>query len=148
MRYVPYGRMRKDEDDNFLGPYPNAFEVGSGHDYLSVTWCEYFVGSPDEQLRCSVEALRASALNVKSKACFCIADIPSLLATVWNFGRAARAVYYPEDDNPAHAGVFGIAPDDAQLLERLASEVWSSYLTKDTADALPTSACTKSDEID
>lgn len=51
VRYVPYGRMRKDEDDNFLGPYPSAFEERAVDDYLSVTWCEYFVGSDDEQLR-------------------------------------------------------------------------------------------------
>ena len=147
-RYVSYGRMRKDEDDNFLGPLPSAFEGREVDDYLSVTWCEYFAGSPDEQLRCSVEAIRNSTKKVTPKACFCWANAPDVLTAIQDAGRAGRAVYHPEDQNRAHAGVYGIAREDAQLLGWLADEVWRNYLTKETADAMPKSTCAKSAAVE
>lgn len=147
VRYVPYSRMEKDEDDNFLRPYPNAFEQREVDDYLSVTWCEFFEGSTGEQLRCAVEALRKSR-RVGGKACFCLANTPEVLDAIENSGRRGRAVYLPEDDNPAHAGVYGIQPDDTLLQKRLADEVWCDYLTKDAADALPRSECAKSADVE
>ena len=148
VRYVSYGKMRKDEDGKILGPLPSAFEEREVDDYLSVTWCEYFSGSPDEQLRCSVEAIRNSNMNVKAMACFCVANAPDVLTAIQDAGRAGRAVYHPEDDNRAHAGVYGIAPENAQLLGWLADEVWRNYLTKETADALPKSTCAKSAAVE
>ena len=144
VRYVPFGRMRRDDFENCLGPNPNAFEQRAVDDYLSVTWCEYFAGNMDAQLRCAVEAIRSSKINVKAMACFCVADAPDVLNAIRSAGHADRAVYLPEEDNPAHAGVYGIAPDDAQLLARLADEVWCAFLTKEAADSLPTGACAKS----
>ncbi|ANB33277.1 hypothetical protein M2324_003604 [Rhodovulum sulfidophilum] len=140
--------MRKDEDDNFLGPYPSAFEERAVDDYLSVTWCEYFVGSDDEQLRCSVEAIRSSNMDVRPKACFCLANTTDVLAAIDDAGSNGRAVYHPEGDNDAHAGIYGIAPEEAKLLARLADEVWCAFLTKDTANALPESGCAKSNDVE
>ena len=150
VRYVPSGRMRKHEDDDniIFGPNPNAFEQRATDNYLSVTWCQYFEGSKDQQLRCSIEAIRNSKLEVKPKACFCIAETDSLFAAIQDAGKHGRAVYHPEDDNLAHAGIYGIAPDELQLLARLADEVWSDYLTKGAADALPTSDCAKSANVE
>ena len=147
VRYVPFNRMEKDNDGNFLRPYPNAFEQREAEEYLSVTWCEFFEGSSDEQLRCSVEILRNSKIDVRPKACFCVANTPEVLAAIKERGRRGRVVYLPEDDNTAHAGVYGIAPNDALLLMRLAHEVWCNYLTRDAADALPMSECAKSGDV-
>lgn len=147
VRYVPYGKMRKDEHDNFLGPYPSAFEERAVDNYLSITWCEYFAGLADEQLRCAVEAIRNSNMNVKAKACFCVADTSEVLNAIQGIGRLGRAIYHPEVDNDAHVGIYGIAPEEVQLLARLADEVWCDYLTKDAADALPTSECNRSANV-
>ncbi|HEU0222054.1 MAG TPA: hypothetical protein VFR34_07580, partial [Paracoccaceae bacterium] len=148
VRYVPYGKMRRDEDDNYIGPLPSAFEERPADGYLSVTWCEYFNGAADAQLRCAVEAIRGSNIAVKPKACFCVAETSEVLAAIAEFGHAGRAVYLPEKDNHAHAGVFGIPPDEAQLLARLADEVWSVFLTRESADVLPLNACSKSPTVD
>lgn len=147
VRYVPYGKMRKDEDDNYIGPFPSAFEGRPVDHYLSVTWCEYSDGSQDSQLRCAIEAIRNSNINVKTMACFCVTDTPKVLDAISDTGRAGRAIFYPEEDNPAHAGVHGITPDDLLLLARLADEVWCSFLTKAAADALPLGNCIKSPEV-
>ena len=87
VRYVPFGRMDKDEDDNCLRPLPNAFEQKQGHEYLSATWCEFFDGASDEQLRCAVEALRKSKIDVRPKACFCVANTPEVLGAIEDRGR-------------------------------------------------------------
>ena len=149
VRYVPSGRMRRDPDDNdkIYGPNPNAFERNKDHEYLSVTWCEYFLGSTDEQLRCAIEALRRS-LNVSPKACFCVASTQKVVTAVLDFERNGRAVYYPVDDNKAHAGIHGIDPEQTTLLDYLAAEIWCQYFTRESADALPTSGCVKSNDVE
>lgn len=148
VRYVPFGRMEKDENDQLLRPYPNAFERRLVDEELSVTWCEYFAGAPDQQLRCAIEAIRNSKLDVKSLACFCVAESPRLLDAIRTTGGQGRAVYLPEADNPAHAGIYGIDPENALLLQALACEVWRKYLTRTTADQLPLTDCTKSLNVD
>lgn len=147
VRFAGFNRMFKDEDDNVLGPSVNAFELRPDEKYLSVTWCEYFVGDPNQQLRCAVEAIRSSR-KVGAKACFCIADVEEISAAGVQYEVAVRHVYHPEDSNPAHAGVYGIGPEESDLLEHLAEETWSNFLTKDEADALPLTDCAKSPEVD
>jgi len=144
VRYVPYARMEKDENDQLLRPYPNAFERRAVDEELSVTWCEFFAGAPNQQLRCAIEAIRNSKLDVKSRACFCVAETPRLLDTIQIAGGQGRAIYLPEDGNEAHAGITGIDPENALLLQCLADEVWCEFYTKATADALPTGECVRS----
>lgn len=140
--------MEKDENGQLLGPYPNAFERRQVDEELSVTWCEYFVGEPNQQLRCAIEAIRNSKLDVKPLACFCVADTPRILDAVQDSGNRGRAVYLPEADNHAHAGIYGIDPENALLLQTLASEVWKEYLTKTIADNLPAAECAKSPKVE
>lgn len=148
VRYVGYARMARDEDENILGPLPSAFAERPHDDYLSVTWSEYFEGTPGSRIRCAIEAIRASNIDVKPKACFCIADTRELLMVIDEHGPVGRAVFLPEDDNPAHAGIYGVSPDEAQLLETLAASTWGSFLTKEMADQLPLTVCAKSPEVD
>ena len=123
------------------------FRPRVGEDYLSVSWCEYFEGTFDEQLRCSIESIRNSKMSVKPKACFCVADTRDLLPCIENFGGIGRAVYHPEDDSHAHAGVYGVGAEELELLSYLADEEWNTYLTKQDADNLPLSACGKSPDV-
>lgn len=147
VRFAGFNKMFKDADDNVVGPSVNVFELRPGEAYLSVTWCEYFGGTPPERLRCAVEAIRASR-TVGSKACFCVANIHDLNAVCEEFGIAVRHVYHPVDGNPAHAGIYGITPQEGQVLERLAEETWCDFLTKAQADALPLTACVESDGLE
>ena len=150
VRYIGYAKMRRDEDDNLLGPAPAAFQQKPNQDYLSVTWCEYFAGSANEQLRCAIEAIRDSNIQVKPKACFCVAITADLKAVAAEYNATTREIYFPEEDNPAHAGIYGIPPDELKLLEKLSSEAWGSFLTKDDADALamPQTGCRESNKVD
>lgn len=146
VRYVGFNKMFKDEDENIFGPAIAAFELRPDEDYLSATWCEYFAGAPDEQLRCAIEAIRNDR-KVGGKACFCVANTQELKAIAAEFGATIRGVYLPVASNPAHSGVYGISSDEKQLLERLASETWAEFFTKEMADALPLSECSKAPNV-
>ncbi|MGT2502529.1 hypothetical protein ACVOMS_20245 [Bradyrhizobium guangxiense] len=42
VRYVPWARLRKDEEDNVIGILGAAFRLRDEEDYLSATWAEFF----------------------------------------------------------------------------------------------------------
>ncbi len=142
VRYVPYGKMVRDpeDDDSYLHPDPNAFKARDGEEELSVTWCEYFEGTPEQVLRCAVEAIRKSRVAAP-KACFCVASAAEIIEAIQQFGGKGRAVYLPEHDNAAHSGIVGIDPENARLLQTLAYDVWGEFYTKHAADALPLGPC-------
>lgn len=154
MRYVGFNQMEH-HGDSVVGPLPTAFEGRATDDSLSVTWCEYFAGDPDHQLRCAIETIRSS-MNVKPKACFCVARTDHLAAAGATFGRAPSAVYRPVPGNDAHAGIYDVMPadlaavtdDENKLLRLLADEAWSRFFTRETANELPLAAeCVKSPHV-
>jgi hypothetical protein len=147
VRHVGFNKMGKDEDEQVLGPLASAFEQRINEDCLSVTWSEYYAGSPESRLRCAIEAIRNS-MKVGSRACFCIADTDAVLAVIAEHGREGRAVFLPEDNNPAHAGIYGVSPEESQLLETLAATTWGRFLTKEMADNLPLGECEMSPDLD
>ena len=139
--------MERDPDtDEYLGPYPVAFQPKEGEKDLSVTWCEYFVGTPDEQLRCAIEALRKSR-DIRNSACFCVATTPEIFGAITARDGTGRAVYLPVESNRAHAGILGIDRENALLLQLISEEVWCEFLTKVQADALPKRDCAKSPNV-
>jgi hypothetical protein len=146
VRYVGLNKMAKDEDDRAQEPLPSAFMMREGEDYLSVTWAEYYVGASDDRLRCAVEAIRGSR-DVGRKGCFCFADLDELMAVITTRSSKGRAVYLPQDDNYAHAGIYGVSPEETLLQQVLATTVWSQFLTKELADNLPFGDCAKSPDI-
>lgn len=147
-RYVGLARMLKDNDGNVEGPSHEAFAVRPNESYLSVTWADYFEGNPDKQLRCGIEAIRSSNYKPAPRGYYCVAITADIRATAYKFGIMPREVYLPEDDNPAHAGVYGISIEDRRLHEELASETWSRFLSREMADALPLMQCTKAANIE
>jgi hypothetical protein len=94
-------------------------------------------------------------MNVKPKACFCVARTDHLAAAGATLGRAPRAVYLPVPSNDAHAGIYDVMPADVlaisegelRLLELLAGQAWSRFLTREMADALPLAQCEKSPDV-
>lgn len=142
VRHVPWGKLRKDEDDNVLGVLPDAFALREREPSLSVTWCEYFSGEPDEQLRCAIEAIRGS-IEVRPKACFALGEVGRVRACAEGRPKAKRLriIHDPNPKNPAHASLINWPHDDWQLLELLAEAEWSQLLTRAYADQLPLTAC-------
>ncbi|WP_411196498.1 hypothetical protein [Rhizobium sp.] len=147
VRFVPWGKLRKDEDQNVLGILPQAFALRPDEPYLSVTWREFFSGTPSEQLRCAVTAIRNSDLTVGAKAQFAVAQIGDVRPIVENRtkGRKLRIIHEPEPDNEAHAAIRNWPSEDDELFDLLAASAWAQAFTATQIDELPESACGKSD---
>lgn len=141
IRYVPWSRIRTDEDGNVQGILGDAFVLRAEEEYLSVTWCEYFQGSLPERIRCAAEAIRNSELTVGSKGRFavaCVKDVDDFLKIA---NRTVRFIHEAEADNPAHVAIRRWPVDDLELLERLAEDIWNVSYSKNDVDAMPLSTC-------
>jgi hypothetical protein len=130
VRYVPWGKLRKDEDDpeRVIGVLGEAFKMRPTEDTLSTTWLEYFAGSRAEQVNAAVRAVRASKLDVKTKSGFAIGNVGNIAAVAANRNYSVRVLHEPEEDNKAHAAVRRWPRDDMELFELLAAEVWSELV--------------------
>lgn len=127
IRYVPWNKLRKDENDQVIGILPEAFQMRETEKSLSTTWREYFRGEPDEQMLAAVRAIRASKLQVKPKSGFAIGMVGAIQGECSERNYRIHIVHDPVDDNPAHATVAGLPRDDLEMLEYLAIGAWSDW---------------------
>jgi hypothetical protein len=136
VRYVPWARLRKDEDDNVIGVLGAAFRLRDDEEYLSATWAEYFAGATHaERIAAAVKAFRAS-LVVAPRSGFATGNVDQIKETcLAHEGKhKIRIIHEPEDDNQAHTALRGWPRDNEDLLNVLADGVWSSFvLNKDIA---------------
>ncbi len=128
VRYVPFSKLRKDENDKIIGVLATAFALRKGESALSVTYLEYFPGSKMEQIRGAVWAIRASDLGAGGKSGFATGNVEAVYNTCINRNHKIRIVYEPVNDNKAHSTVRRLPRDDAELLEILAAETWAELV--------------------
>ena len=134
VRYVPWARLRKDEDDNVIGVLGAAFRLRDDEEYLSATWAEYFAGSHADRVAAAIRVLRASEMTVTARSGFAIGNVNSVKETCLADRRRhkIRIIHEPEADNEAHTALRGWPRDNEDLLNLLAESVWSSFvLNKD-----------------
>jgi hypothetical protein len=138
LRYVPWGRLLKDEDDNVLGFLPQAFQRREGEDYLSVNWVEFHDGDRDTQIRLSVWAIRESFDNpLGGKSAFALGIVNKVKEISERAGSRVRIVHEPEPKNPAHSGIRRIPRDDLTLLEALAADAFAERVNNTDVAAKP-----------
>jgi hypothetical protein len=123
MRYVAWGRLRKDADDNVLGFLPHAFQRRETEDALSVNWLEYFPGDRPTQITASVKVFRQT-IDVGSKSAFGVANVAKIKTLCRDHGSPVRIIYEPTDTNPAHTAIRRLPRDDLSLLEALAVDAF------------------------
>jgi hypothetical protein len=128
VRYIPFGKLRKDENDKPIGINHNAFLLRPDETGLSVTWLEYFFGDRGTQVRSSVLAIRASNMHPTKKSGFAIGNVKAIVDACQQRQRKIRIIHWPEDDNKAHAEVRQLPRDDTELLEEFAASVWSELV--------------------
>jgi hypothetical protein len=135
VRYVPWARLRKDEDDNVLGVLGIAFKLRETEDYLSATWLEFFGGRPG-CVETAIKAIRSSAIDVKTKSGFAIGKVEQIKSACEANERRhkIRVIHEEEDDNKAHAALRAWPRDNDTLLDLIADDVWNELvLNKDIA---------------
>lgn len=123
MRYVPWTRLRKDEDDNVLGFLGDAFKLKPNEDHLSVNWLEYFDGDRDMKIQASVRVFR-NTMDIGGKSAFGIGNVSKIKEVCRANGANVRIVYEPRDDNKSHSGIRRLPRDDFTLLEALAADAF------------------------
>jgi hypothetical protein len=139
VRYVPWGKLRKDENDpeKVIGVLGEAFKMRPIDDTLSTTWLEYFAGSRTEQVSGAVRAVRASKLDVKAKSGFAIGNVGNISAATEAHGYSIRVLHEPDDDNKAHVAVRRWPRDDMELFEILATDAWSEIVLNNNKNIPP-----------
>ena len=127
MRYVPWARLRKDENENVVGFLGQAFELRLGEPELSVNWLEYFDEDRDKQIRESVKIFRSSR-TVGAKSAYGIGNVAQIKRTCGASGTSIRIVYDPEDNNPSHSVIRHLPRDDSSLFEALATDAFTELV--------------------
>ena len=135
MRHVPWGKLRKDEDDNVLGFLPQAFQLRPDEESLSVNWMEFFT-DPATRARDLVWAMR-KARDIGGKSAFGIANVGKIKETCLACGVKVRIVHEPKDNEPAHAGCRRLPKDDLILLEALAQDAFTQMVQNADIPAQP-----------
>jgi hypothetical protein len=132
VRYVPWSKLRKDENDNVLGILGEAFKLRPDEKALSTTWLEYFYGDRVSQIVASVRAIRASHLKPGGKSGFAIGNVGAITAPCADRKHKIRIVHDPKNDNKAHTSVRQFPREDILLLELLAADAWSELVLNAT----------------
>jgi hypothetical protein len=140
IRYVPWGRLRKDVDDNVLGVLPQAFELRETETYLSVNWVEYQEGDHDAQIRLSVWAMRDSfEKKLGAKSAFAVGNVQNIKDICQASGNRVRIVHEPElPKNPGHAAIRQLARDDMGLLDAMAADAFTELVKNAEISDKPT----------
>lgn len=131
LRYVPWARLRKDEDENVIGVLSVAFRLRANEQYLSVTWAEFFqCPTHQENIHAAVKAVRASDLEVKPKSGFAVGNVGAIKKMCIERPKKhkIRVIHEEEPDNKAHTAMRGWPDDDEDLLELLAEDTWSKHI--------------------
>lgn len=126
IRYAPWSKLRKDEDENVHGLLPQALELRPGEEYLSVTWIEFFEGEPHEQYLCAVSTLRSS-IDTRPKGAMAKANVGKMRDICRQRSAPIRIVHEPEDPNEAHAAIRRVPFDNMDLLDRLVTEAFFEF---------------------
>jgi hypothetical protein len=127
VRYVPWAKLRKDEDDNVIGVYGIAFRLRDDEEYLSATWMEFFPGTKGVCIQAAVNAIRASKMSVSPKSGFAIGNVKTIKNTCAADKRKhkIRPIHERLDDNHAHAALRGWPRDNEDLLNLIADDIWN-----------------------
>jgi hypothetical protein len=134
VRNVPWKKLLKDENDNLLGGFlPIAFELRQDdasptgfEESLSVNWLEYFP-DPETRLRDCIWAMR-KVRDLRGKSAFAIAKVGTVKQVCVERGFGVRVVFDPEDNNPSHAGIRRLPPNDLSLMAALAAEAFTEMV--------------------
>jgi hypothetical protein len=127
MRYVPWRKLRTDEDDNVLGFLGEAFKLKPDEDSLSVNWLEYFDGDREAKIQASVKMFR-STLRVGTKSGFGVGNVGKIKEVCRSRGTSVRIVYEPRDNNQSHSGIRRLPREDTILVDALAADAFAELI--------------------
>jgi hypothetical protein len=123
MRYVPWGKLLKDEDLNVIGFLGDAFKLRPAEQALSVNWIECFEGERQAKIEASVKTFRRT-LTVGPKSAFGIGNVGRIKEICRARDSNVRIVHEPEESNKSHSTIRRLPRDDVILLDALAADAF------------------------
>lgn len=126
-RHVPWGRLRKDEDDKVLGLLPEAFQLRPNEPGLSVSWLEYYPGDRTDQIKAVVKDVRSSR-DIGPKSAFGIGNVGTLDSCCKDYGAPVRVVFAPTKGISSHSLIKNLRQDDLALLSLVAEDVFKEFI--------------------
>jgi len=123
MRYVPWTKLRRDENEHVIGFLPQAFELREEEQSLSLNWLEYFSGDRNQRIRESVNMFRGIR-KVGAKSAYGIGNVRHIKEVCDSNGARVRIVYEPDRENRAHSEIRRLPRDDLGLLDALATQAF------------------------
>jgi hypothetical protein len=126
VRYVPWAKLRKDEDDNVLGVLGVAFKLRPSEVYLSATWVDYFQSA--DPVVDAILTIRASDINVRPKSGFAVGVVERIDGECKSRKHKIRYIHEACKHNAAHTALRGWPKDDDELFECLAEDAWGTTL--------------------
>ena len=121
VRHIRNKHLIKNEADEVLGAFPDAFSLRDGEAYLSTCWLEHFPGDDLTRL-CAVRDRLAMAREIKAADGLGILNVGLVIDAGERRSRKLRVLHEPTPEDPAYSAVRGMMREDLQLLELLASD--------------------------
>ncbi len=127
VRHVNRKKLRTDECGNVLGILPQALELKPNEEYLSVNWLEYFDGDQKTRLRKTKSAMSADR-TLGPTSVLSIGNVANIKSLCSSHGTNVRIAYVPEPpNNPAHSAIYHLHSEELELLDMLASSVFTEF---------------------
>lgn len=103
-------------------PLATAFELGDGHDHLSVNWLEYFkVSDLIQAIDCVRQAFRNKEFGVSPNGKFVSLQVGKVKEVILRNGLPpAKIVHLPENNDPSHSGIYGYTASDELVSTEIA----------------------------
>ena len=105
---------------------PTAFHLRIDDSYLSVNWMEFFgKGNFLEAIREIQNIFARKKFGVGASAKFAVLNVGTAKRSVTEQTRNRNrifAAHEPVDDDPSHAGIFGINQDNYQIIADILAE--------------------------
>ena len=127
LRHCRTGDPKVEADGSLSGVFPSAFEPDA--DGISVTWIEFFEGSPVEQLVAARVAMNCGR-RLRESNRLAKLNVRAIRGLGKSVGVFHDPIDEPEKENNGHSLITGIGRDDDDLLNRLTKCVSGLELAK------------------
>ena len=141
MRFASKQKRFHDPDTQEpMGPSPAAFALREGDEGgVSVVEVEHFGAFGPAARKSAAIAHRNTTREKKlgPQAIFAWAKVADVVGAGKRYGKALRVVHAPVAGNPAHAEIRHFAPEDIDILDYYATDVFQDWCTVQDLDLTP-----------
>jgi hypothetical protein len=118
IRIVKPSLVMRDEANQVIGCFPQAFRLRDDERDLSVNWLEHFPGAKEERLR---QVRDHAEVEVRPNTGFACINVGVIHESCADLSLEVRIIHEPTDDNPAHSAIHRYPRNHDELFIVLAN---------------------------